>query len=92
MQLSLSAIICRLIAYIISLPIADTGFEFCVRNSTENASLKACDDRIVKVMLPPDSLLEYDSCLKDTVIWGGGGGVVGGGVGRGLHLHNVVLS
>lgn len=49
----------------------------------------------VKVMLPPDSMLEYDDCLKDTVILGGGGGLGGRGVGvvgRGLHLHNVVLS
>ena len=40
------------------LPSADNGFEFCTQNSTENEKLKACDACMVKVMLPPDSLLE----------------------------------
>ena len=42
------------------LPSADNGFEFCTQNSTEdeNGKLKACDACMVKVIWPPDSVLE----------------------------------
>ena len=46
--------------FISTLPSADDVFEFCTRNSTEdeNEKLKTCDSCTVKVMLPPDSVLE----------------------------------
>ena len=59
-----------------------------MQNPTENNLVKAGIACTVKVMLPPDSTLEYDDSLKEMVITGVGVGVVG----RGLHLHNVVLS
>ena len=59
-----------------------------MQNPTENGLVEAGDAWTVKVMFPPDSMLEYDDSLKDTVILG----ARGGGVGRGLHLHNVDLS
>ena len=45
------------IVYII-IPSANSGSESCVQNSTEIGSLKACDNCIVKVMLPFPSAAE----------------------------------
>ena len=44
--------------YCLLLPSADTGLEFCTQNSTENEKSEASNACTVKVMTPPDSMLE----------------------------------